>query len=207
MRRGARIAVVALLAAVTWACGAGDRSGEAAPAAKRFPSPIFDGLSLGMSRAAVQKVHEIRSSLTAAGRNRRVWKYSKPGEYSAELTFDETTAAGDLVRIDVHFGKSGATPDQFIDRFRRALGEPDVTRRKATINAYGDQRHDQYDTIWSDATQYVYLTERQPTEGAKGTPVYFLSVKRKEITATGPPTGYVPPPPEDEDGKAEEPLF
>jgi hypothetical protein len=108
----------------------------------------------------------------------------------------------------VHFGRSDATPDQFIDRFRRTLGDPDVIRRKATINAYGDQRHDQYDTIWSDATQYVFLTERQPAEGAGGSPAYFLTVKQKEITATGPPTGYVPPPPpEDEEGKAEEPPF
>lgn len=208
MRPASRIAAVVLLAAGIWACGAGGKSGETAPPPKRFPAPIFDGLSLGMTRAAVQKVHAIRSSLTASGRNRRVWIYSKPGEYSAELTFDETNAAGDLVRIDVHFGRSDATPDQFIARFSRTLGEPEVKRRKATINAYGDQRHDQYDTIWSDATQYVFLTERQPAEGAKGTPVYFLTVKQKEITATGPPTGYVPPPPpEDEDGKTEEPIF
>ncbi len=160
-----------------------------------------------MTRAAVQKTHDIRSALTAAGRNRRVWIYSNPGEYSAELTFDETAAAGDLVRIDVHFGRSDTAPDQWIARFSRTLGAPDVTRRKATINAYGDQRHDQYDTIWSDADQYVYLTERQPVEGAKGVPVYFLTVKPKEITATGPPTGYVPPPLEDEEGKPEEPLF
>ncbi len=160
-----------------------------------------------MTRAAVQKTHDIRSALTAAGRNRRVWIHSKPGEYSAELTFDETAAAGDLVRIDVHFGRSDTAPDRWVARFSRTLGAPDVTRRKATINAYGDQRHDQYDTIWSDADQYVYLTERQPAEGAKGVPVYFLTVKPKEITATGPPTGYVPPPLEDEEGKPEEPLF
>ena len=100
-----------------------------------------------------------------------------------------------LSRIDVHFGPSSATPEEYIGRFERNLGPPEVRRRKAVINAYGDQRHDQYDTIWSDATQYVFLTERVPTRGGGKRPVYYLTVKKKEITAKGPPTGYVPPPP------------
>jgi hypothetical protein len=202
-RRAATAAIPFLAAAAILAagCGGGGDAPPAAPPAKRFPAPIFDALSLGMTRAEVARIQPIRQTLTSAGRNRRVWIYEKRGEYAAELTFDGTRADAPLKRIDVHFGPSGAGSQEYIDRFSRRYGAPDVTRRKAVINAYGDHRHDQYDTIWSDATQYVFLTERVP-DGGRGRPVYYLTIKKKEITAGGPPTGYVPPPPpEGEDGK------
>jgi len=191
--------------AVTLALGACDWGGakkEAPPPPpKRFPAPIFDGLSLGMSRDAVGRVHSIRSSLTVGGRNRRVWIYDRPGDYAAELTFTSEAADARLARIDIHFGPSGATSEQFIARFESILGAPEARRRKAAVNAYGDRTHEQYDTIWSDADQYVYLTERVPESGGRR-PVYYLTVKRKEIKAAGPPTGYVPPPaPKGKDGK------
>lgn len=202
-RRGsARLAGVAV-AALLLGGGCGGSGGNApAPApVKRFPSPVFDGLTLGMVRAEAGRIQPIRRALTSAGRTRRVWIYEKRGEYSAELTFDDVTADATLSRIDVHFGHSEAGPQEYIDRFSRIFGAPEVTRRKAVINAYGDQRNEQYDTIWSDATQYVFLTERVPISG-RGRPVYYLTIKKKEITATGPPTGYVPPPaPVGEDGK------
>jgi hypothetical protein len=169
---------------------------------KRFPSPIFDGLSLGMTRAEAGRVQRLRQALTPAGRSRRVWIYEKRGEHAVELTFGGAGADAPLRRIDVHFGPRNATSQEYIDRFARVYGPPDVARRKAVINAYGDQRHEQYDTIWSDATQYVFLTERVPAAGARGRPVYYLTIKKKEITAGGPPTGYVPPPPpKGEDGE------
>jgi hypothetical protein len=197
--RAAGVAAALLLAA---ACaGDGDRR-PAPPPVKRFPSPIFDGLSLGMTRAEAGRVQRLRRALTPGGRSRRVWIYEKRGEHAAELIFEGAGADAPLRRIDVHFGPSNATPQAYIDRLSRTYGTPDVVRRKATINAYGDERHEQYDTIWSDATQYVFLTERVPAGGARGRPVYYLTIKKKEITAGAPPTGYVPPPPpEGEDGE------
>jgi hypothetical protein len=204
-----RLLACAALALVAVACGLGGSKRPKVPPSKTFPSPIFDGLSLGMPRSDVEQVHAIRPALTSAGRNRRVWIYQRPGDYAVELTFPESKPSARLSRIDVHLGPSGATPDQYIGRFERELGPPEVRRRKAVINAYGDQRHDQYDTIWSDSTQYVFLTERVPIGGRTARPVYYLTVKKKEITAKGPPTGYVPPPPpKGEDGKPiEEPIF
>ncbi len=210
--RGATAALLGLLAlglgALASACGSRGPSEPPPPPPKRFPVPIFDGLSLGMTHAEAGRVHPIRPALTSAGKNRRVWIYSRPGEYTVELTFPENRGDARLARIDVHFGRSDATPEQYIGRFEAMLGSPDVRRRKAQINAYGDARHDQYDTIWSDATQYVFLTERVPA-AVRGSPAYFLTVKRKEITAKGPPTGYVPPPPpKGKGGKPiEEPIF
>lgn len=190
-------------------CGRGDRDGTGPVTIKRFPAPIFDGLALGMTRAEVARIHPIRQPLTAAGRSRRVWIYEKRGEYATELTFNGGGPDAPLRRIDVHFGRNSAGSEGgYLARLSGRYGAPEVTRRKAAINAYGDHRHDQYDTIWSDATQYVFLTERVPV-GGRGRPVYYLTIKKKEITAAGPPTGYVPPPPPvDEDGKPlEEPLF
>jgi hypothetical protein len=197
-----RAIAVAALSLALGACGWGGGTKVAPPPPPRhFPVPIFDGLSLGMSRDAVGRVHSIRSSLTAGGRNRRVWIYDRPGEYGAELTFTSEAAEARLARIDIHFGASDATSEQMVARFEATLGAPEVSRRKAIVNAYGDQAHEQYDTIWSDADQYVYLTERVPESGGRR-PVYYLTVKRKEIKAAGPPTGYVPPPPpKGKDGK------
>lgn len=211
MSRIASLAVAACIP-VALACAACGRSGDSTGAAaqpKRFAAPIFDGLWLGMSRDEAARAHRIRPALTAAGRTRRVWIYERSGDYAVDLTFPDSGPAARLSRIDVHFGPSNASPEDYIGRFARILGEPDVKRRKATINAYGDHLHDQYDTIWSDATQYVFLTERVPTRGPGKRPVYYLTVKKKEITAKGPPTGYVPPPPPPgEDGRpVEEPVF
>ena len=202
-RRGrALLPGVAVLVLVGLGCGGGGSGTPHTPPAKRFPAPIFDGLALGMQRAEVARVHPIRAALTAAGKDRRVWVCSSPGEYNADLTFSEDSDTARLARIDVHFGPTQATPDQFIARFETTLGPPDVRRRQAAINAYGDPSHDQYETIWSDSTQYVFLTERAPAGSRSAPPVYFLTVKKKEITATGPPTGYVPPPaPKGKDGK------
>ena len=76
------------------------------------------------------------------------------------------------------------------------------------MNSYGDKSHDQFETIWSDATQYVFLTERVPLPGRPGKPVYFLTVRRKTLSANGPPTGYVPPPALDAEGNPiDEPVF
>jgi hypothetical protein len=161
-----------------------------------------------MNRTEVREVHPIRPTRTAAGRNRKIWIYRSSEGHSTELTFADEDGVPRLSRIDVHFGPSDGTSDESIAPFERRLGAPEVRRRKALINAYGDERHEQYDTIWSDATQYVVLTERAPIGSGSGRPVYFLTVKKKEITAAGPPTGYVPPPPADEDGEAvEEPIF
>lgn len=211
MRWNAFLALLgcAALAAAGAACGRrGDAVAPPRPP-KRFATPIFDGLWLGMSLGEAARAHTIRPALTAAGRNRRVWIYERTADYAVELTFPENNPAARLSRIDVHFGPSDAAPEDYIGRFARTLGEPDVRRRKAEINAYGDRLHDQYDTIWSDATQYVFLTERVPKGGRGKRPVYYLTVKKKEITAKGPPTGYVPPPPPPgEDGRpAEEPVF
>ncbi len=193
-----------VLVALTLNCGGGRTSAPPPAPAKRFPAAVFDGLGLGMARSEVARLHPIRPSLTDSGQHRRLWLYARPGEYSVDLRFSEDSDAAKLSRIDVHFQPGGdARADQYIARYEAALGAPDARRRKADINAYGDRSHDQYETIWSDATQYVFLTERVPIAGAGAArPAFFLTVKKKEITATGPPTGYVPPPPpKGKDGK------
>jgi hypothetical protein len=205
-RPGRRVAR-SLGVAIAWAlvlagCGGHDRKGGQEAAARRFPVPLFDGLSLGMTRGEVAKSHPIRPALTSSGKTRRLWVYDRPGEFSADLAFKEDSDTAPLARVDVHFPPGETTSDQFIARFERELGPPDARRRKADINAYGDRSHDQYETIWSDPTQYLFLTERVPAGESRGRPVFFLTIKRKEITATGPPTGYVPPPPpKGKDGK------
>ncbi len=209
LRRFAGVAACAALALAVPGCGLGGSKRSSPSPSKVFPSPLFDGLSLGMTRSQVADVHPIRPALTAAGKTRLVWIYERPGDFAAELTFPENKESARLLRIDIHFGPSDTSPDDYIGRFERLLGSPEVRRRKAVINAYGDQAHDQYDTIWSDTRQYVFLTERVPVGERRARPVYYLTVKRKEITAKGPPTGYVPPPPpKGKDGKpVEEPIF
>ncbi|MEK7798435.1 MAG: hypothetical protein AAB297_01290, partial [Acidobacteriota bacterium] len=176
---------------------------------RKFPQPLFDGLWLGMAREDAARVHPIRPALTAAGKNRLVWIYDRPGEYTVELTFPQNRPEAQLARIDVHLGPGRESSERTLATLARSLGEPEARRRKAATNAYGDRFHDQYDTIWSDAGQYVFVTERVPVEGVSGRPVYFITVKKKELLPAGPPTGYVPPPPpEGKDGKpAEEPVF
>jgi hypothetical protein len=178
------------------------------PPPKRFPSPIFDGLWLGMTRTQAAREHPLRSILTAAGRNRRVWTYSRPEEHRVELTFADADEAAKLERIDVHFAPGGSS-DGYIGRFERLLGAPEARRKRAAINAYGDAWHEQFDTIWSDSTQYVFLIERVPEAARGARSVFFLTVKKKELAATGPPTGYVPPPPpKGKDGKpVDEDIF
>jgi len=162
-----------------------------------------------MTRDEVARAHPIRPALTSAGRTHLVWVYDRPGEYAVELTFPANRPEAKLTRIDVHFGTNQTTSQSTITALARTLGEPEVRRRKATTNAYGDASHDEYDTIWSDSDQYVFVTERVPLEGRSGAPVYYVSVKRKTLLPKGPPTGYVPPPPpKDKDGKpVEEPIF
>jgi hypothetical protein len=201
-------AVLAALLILTPACGGKPPAPPPPAPPKIFSGPIFDGLALGMSRAAVARLHPIRPARISTGRSRTVAIYASAKRYAVELTFAEPGESARLERIDVHFGASDATSGAMIARFEAILGAPDVRRRKAVINAYGDTRHEQYDTIWSDSTQYVFLTERVPArQGSR--PVYFLTVKKKELKAAGPPTGYVPPPPpKDENGKPidEEPF-
>lgn len=195
------LAGIIALAAPLSGCGGGGTKDEAPSAPKRFPVPLYEGLALGMTRAEVARVRPIRPALTSSGKNRLVWVGGVPGEWMADLTFTEDGDSARLARIDVHFGRSDATSEEFIARFERLLGAPDVRRRQAVIKAYAGQADEQYETIWSDASQYVFLTERVPV-GGKVKPAYFLTVKKKEITATGPPTGYVPPPPpKDKEGK------
>jgi hypothetical protein len=179
-----------------------------APPAKHFPAPLFDGLSLGMTREAATRAHSIRSAVTAGGRNQRVWIYERKGESTVVLTFAGRSTGDVLKRIDVHYGPTAEKAGEFIDRFRPRFGEPEVLRRRAVVNSYGDGTHEQFETIWSDATQYVFLTERVPLPGRPGKPVYFLTMREKQLAATGPPTGYVPPPALDKDGNPiEEPVF
>jgi len=199
--------VIPFLLSIGCAGGGGDKT--AAPSPKRFSQPLFDGLWLGMTRDEAARAHPIRPALTSAGRTHLVWFYERPGEYAVELTFPASRPEAKLTRIDVHFGANQTTSQSTITAFARTLGEPEMRRRKAPTNAYGDASHDEYDTIWSDADQYVFVTERVPLEGRSGAPVYYISVKRKELLPKGPPTGYVPPPPpKDKDGKpVEEPIF
>lgn len=195
-------------AAVVTACGEKPVPPPPAPPAKHFPSPVFDGLSLGMTRAAATRVHPMRSAVTAGGRNLRVWIYDQKGGDTVHLTFSGRSDDDTLKRIDVHYGPTAEGAQEFIDRFRPKYGEPDVTRREAVVNSYGDKAHRQFETIWSDATQYVFLTERVPLPGRPGKPVYFLTVRGRTLTVKGPPTGYVPPPALDEEGNPiEEPVF
>jgi hypothetical protein len=212
MRRVAFGAATAAALAILLAAGCGRRGAETPappPPERSLPAPIFDRLMLGMTRADVAKIHPIRPSRSSSGRNLRVWIYERGKEYSAQLRFDGTSEAARLSRVDVHFGPSGDTYAEFVRRYAAGFGTPDVPRREAVINAYGDARHVQYETIWSDPKQYVSITERVPAAGGRGPTVYYLTVKRKEIEATGPPTGYVPPPaPLGKDGKPqEEPVF
>jgi hypothetical protein len=201
-------AACAALLVLCVACTAQGKK-EGPPPAKKFGAPIFDGLWLGMTRDEAAHAHPMRPALTSAGKTRRVWVYDRAGEYSVDLTFKEDRPDAKLQRIDVHFGRNAATSRSTIEALARRLGDPDVKRRKAATNAYGDHFHDQYDTVWSDADQYVFVTESVPIEGRPGAPVYYVTVKKKEILATGPPTGYVPPPPpKGKDGKpVEEPVF
>jgi hypothetical protein len=207
------LSLVALAALPAAACG---RSPElapppapAGPAAKRLPSPIFDSLSLGMTRAEVARLHSIRPAITAAGKSLRLWVYERKGDYVVHLTFPDRSEIARLGRIDVHYGRTPEPADEFIGRFEARLGAPDVRRREPVVASYVDRAHRQFETIWSDDAQYVFLTERVPLPGRGGAPVYYLTIKKKEITARAPPTGYIPPPPPvDEEGRPiEEPIF
>jgi hypothetical protein len=150
----------------------------------------------------------MRPSVTSMGRNMAVWVYDRKKEYTVHLTFSGGTPRDALVRIDVHYGPTDESAEEFIQRFEPAFGKPDIVRRQAVINSYGDRAHRQFETIWSDETQYVFLTERVPMPGKPGRPVYYLTARRKQLTTTGPPTGYVPPPALDEEGNPiEEPVF
>jgi hypothetical protein len=191
---------------------AGEAEKKAAAArlsVKKFPAPLFDGLTLEMTRDEVARGHPIRPSLTSAGRTRLVWMYDRPRQFTVELTFKDARPDARLQRFDVHFGTNEEGAKGVIDSLVRRLGEPDVERRKATTNAYGDRLHDQYDTVYSDDDQYVFVVERVPVGGHSGRTTHFITVKKKELAAKGPPTGYVPPPPpKDKDGKpVEEPVF
>jgi hypothetical protein len=161
-----------------------------------------------MTRAETARMHGIRPSLTAGGKNLRVLLYDGPGPSTVSLTFNGRDDSDTLRRIDVHYGLEKEPADSFIGRFETLYGAPDVRRREAVINAYGDPRHRQFETIWSDATQIVFLTERVPLPGRGGEPAYFLTIRKRELRASGPPTGYVPPPQVDKDGNPiEEPVF
>src|SRR5262249_18333732 len=196
-----RAPVLALLCLMA-ACGGGGSKGPAAPPAKKFPVPVFDGLWLGMTRDEAAGDHAIRPALTAVGKTRAVWVYDRAGVYGADLTFASGSSDARLERVDVHLGKDDGATRQVLQDLDRRLGEPDVRRRKAVTNAYGDRSHDEFDTIWSDATQYVSLTERVPVLGKTAPSVFYISIKRKELVPPGPPTGYVPPPPpKGKDGK------
>ena len=180
----------------------------AAGSVKRFPAPIFDGLSLGMTRSEATRIRPMRPSLTAGGKNTRIWVYDKPGDYVVHLTFSGRSDSDRLQRIDVHYGRETGGIGPFLARLEERYGAPDVRRRQAVINSYGDSAHEQYETIWSDAEQYVFLTERLPPPGRNGAPAYFVTIKKRELGATGPPTGYVPPPAVDEEGNpVEEQVF
>ena len=208
-RRAPLLFLGALLCALAAACGDGGSKGTAPPPPKRFPVPLFDGLWLGMTREEAARVHPMRPALTSAGKSRLVWIYDRPGEYSGELTFGVNRPDAKLERIDIHFGVNEAGDLRTIESLTRTLGEPEALRRKAATNAYCDRSHEQVDTIYSDASQYVFVTECVPAEGRRGPPLRYISVKRKTLVPTGPPTGYVPPPPpKGKDGKpVEEPVF
>jgi hypothetical protein len=202
------VPVTAVLAVVLGCGGAKEPAPDPGPPPKVFPSPVFDRLSLGMTRDDVSRLCSIRPTVTSGGRNLRVWACQRQGEYTMHLTFTGGAERDALKRIDVHYGPTDEEADAFIARLEPRYGTPDIRRRQAVINSYGDKAHRQFETIWSDATQYVFLTERVPMPGKPGKPVYYLTVRRKELTTTGPPTGYVPPPALDEEGNpVEEPVF
>ena len=210
IRRASLVALLLALAPVAVGCGGREADVKSAlPPAKHFNEPVFDGLTLGMTRVEAAQAHPIRPSLTASGRNFLVWVYDRPGDYTVHLSFSDRGERARLRRIDVHYGKSPESADEFIGQFEKIYGAPDVRRRQPDINAYGDPTHRQFETIWSDADQYVFLTERVPLPGHAGKPVYYVTIRRKELSTAGPPTGYVPPPPPlDENGKPiEEPAF
>jgi len=207
MRPLARMAPLVLVGALA-ACGGETQAPPPAPAAKHFPAPVFDGLSLGMTRAEAMRARPMRPTLTGGGKNLRIWVYDKPGDYTVHLTFSGRDESDRLKRIDVHYGRETGGIGPFLARLEERYGAPDVRRRQAVINSYGDKAHEQYETIWSDAEQYVFLTERLPPPGKNGAPAYFVTIRKKELSAKGPPTGYVPPPAVDEEGNpVEEQVF
>ena len=201
--------LVVLVALSAAACDREPEVTPAAPTVKRLPSPVFDGLSLGMTRAEVARVHSIRPAITAAGKSLRLWVYERKGDYVVHLTFPDRSEGARLSRIDVHYGRTAESAAEFIGRFEARLGTPDVRRREPVVSSYADRAHRQFETIWSDDGQYVFLTERVPLPGRGGAPVYYLTIKKKQITAKAPPTGYIPPPPpvDDEGRPIEEPIF
>src|SRR5262245_53090067 len=149
--RAAGFAVVAWMGLTLPGCGGGAPPAPAAAAAvKRFPAPIFDGLSLGMTRAEATRVRGMRPSLTAGGKNLRIWVY-ETGDYTVHLTFGGRAESDRLARIDVHYGREAGGIGPFLARLEERYGAPDVRRRQAVINSYGDRAHEQYETIWSDA--------------------------------------------------------
>src|SRR5437867_380755 len=180
MKHSAPAACAALLVLAS-ACSVGVKTEPPATHPKKFPAPLFDGLWLGMPRDDAARAHPMRPTLTTAGRSRRVWVYDRSGEYSVELTFPDGRPDAKLERFDVHFGSNEMVSQRMIGELARTLGDPDVPRRKAMTNAYGDHLHDQYDTVWSDADQYVYVTERTPIAGRRGQTDRLISVKRKEL--------------------------
>jgi len=207
--RGGAPAACALLLVLCVACFGGGKKETKPPPPKKYPAPLFDGLWLGMTRDEAARAHPIRPALTSYGKDRQLWVYDSRGDYGVELTFEANRPDAKLERIDVHFGRNDTSSRSTIEALAQTLGKPDVARQKAKTNAYGDHLHDQYDTVWSDADQYVFVTERVPIEGRSGPTIFYLTVKKKDLAATGPPTGYVPPPPpKGKDGKpVEEPDF
>ena len=93
-----------------------------------------------MTRSEVARVHRIRPSLTAGGKNLRVWVYGRRGEHTTHLTFSGKSKSAELTRIDVHFGPSRVPADQFIGRYEKRYGPPEVYRRKAAINTTATAR-------------------------------------------------------------------
>lgn len=212
VRAGAAAAGVAAVGAALvalLACGGTVEKAETAePPPKVFPKPLFDGLWLGMNRDAARKVHEMRPAVTASGRDMKIWVYERKGDYTVHVSFTGRTSKDTIRRIDVHYGPTAEAAESFIKRLEPVYGTPDVLRREAVINSYGDRAHRQFETIWSDETQYIFLTERVPMPGKPGRPVYFLTARRKELTTRGKPTGYIPPPLLDEEGNpVEEEVF
>jgi hypothetical protein len=207
--RAARLAAAGIALAAILACGGKAETPEpAGPPPKVFPKPLFDGLWLGMNRDAAQKVHPMRPAVTAGGRDLKVWVYEKKGEYTVMVSFTGRVSTDTIRRLDVHYGPTDESAEAFIKGFEPMYGTPDVLRRQAVINSYGDKAHRQFETIWSDETQYVFLTERVPMPGKPGRPVYFLTLRHKELAPVGKPTGYIPPPALDEDGNpVEEQVF
>ena len=125
----------ALILLLCGACGGGGRREEQPPPPRRFPRPLFDGLWLGMTRQDAAGAHPIRPALTAAGRNRLVWIYDRPGEYTVELTFPQNRPEAQLARIDVHLGPGRESSERTLATLARSLGEPEARRRKAATNA------------------------------------------------------------------------